>query len=119
MQYTVLLYADASLGTGPGNPEWDASLPAHGALNAAARERGYAITGAPLFGAETATSVRRRDGERLVTEGPFAETKEQLWGFYLIDAPDLDAVLDLVDGLWEVDHGTVEIRPVLPVPAPA
>jgi hypothetical protein len=119
MQYTVLLYADATLGVGPEHAEWAASLPAHTALNEAARERGYAISGAPLFGADAATSVRRRNGERLVTEGPFAETKEQLWGFYLIDAPDLDAVLDLVDGLWEVDHGTVEIRPVLPVPTPA
>jgi len=119
MKYAVLLYADASLATGPGAPEWEASLPLHTAFNRAATERGMTITGgAPLEGVGTATSLRVRDGERLVTDGPFAETKEQLWGFYVVDAPDLDAVVDLCTLLWEAGHGTVEIRPAVDVPVP-
>ena len=60
--------------------------------------------------------MRRRNGDRLVTDGPFAETKEQLWGYYDVEAPDLDVMLDVCDGLWEVEHGSVEIRPMFPEP---
>jgi hypothetical protein len=61
----------------------------------------------------TATTVRVRDGKRLVTDGPFAETKEQLGGFYLIEAPDLDAALDWARRCPAAGHGTVEVRQVL------
>ena len=119
MQYAVFLYADADLDAGPGAPEWEATLGHHTAFNRAVRERGFAIvSGAPLHAKGTATSVRRREGAPLVTDGPFAETKEQLWGFYVVEAADLDAVIDLAGLLWEAEHGTVEIRPVVDVPAP-
>ncbi len=78
-------------------------------------EHGLTFSGAPLHGAATATSVRVRDDRPLVTDGPFAETKEQLWGFYLVEAPDLDTVVELTAGMWEATHGTVEIRPVIPI----
>jgi len=116
MKYAVLLYADATFEARPGAPEWDASLPHHGAFNARLAEGGHMVAGAALFGIDQATSLRVRDGERLVTDGPFAETKEQLWGFYLIEAADLDEALALSGELWEVEHGTVEIRPVIPMP---
>ena len=61
----------------------------------------------------TATSVRVRDGKRLVTDGPFAETREQLGGYYLIDAPDLDEAIDIAARIPGVRWGTVEIRPIL------
>ena len=118
MQYAILLYADATYGTGPGNPEWDASLPFHTAFGAGLAERGVPFTGGALHGVGAATSVRLRDGERLVTDGPFAETREQLWGFYTVELPDLDAAIEAAAGLWEAAHGTVEIRPMIPVPAP-
>lgn len=118
MQYAILLYADAGLGTGPGNPEWDASLPLHTSFSQGLAARGVAFTGGALHGAATATSVRVRDGRTLVTDGPFAETREQLWGFYTVEAPDIDAVIEPCLGLWEAAHGTVEIRPMIPVPSP-
>ena len=61
----------------------------------------------------TATSVRVREGKRYVTDGPFAETREQLGGFYLIDAPDLDQANAIASRIPPVTRGTVEIRPVL------
>ncbi|MEM7309863.1 MAG: YciI family protein [Planctomycetota bacterium] len=119
MQYAVLLYADSSLETGPEGTEWSASLPAHQAFGKRLEERGFESSGAPLHSVRTSTCLRIRDGEKLITDGPFAETKEQLWGFYLVEAPDLDAVLDVTADLWEAHHGTVEVRPCVPKPADA
>lgn len=118
MQYAVLLYVDAALATGPEGPEWMTSMPAHEAFAERLRALGQELEGAPLHSVATATSLRVRGGERLITDGPFAETKEQLWGFYVVEAPDLDAVIELVDGLWEAEHGTIEIRPCVPMQSP-
>ena len=62
-----------------------------------------------------ATSVRLREGKRLVTDGPFAETREQLGGFYLIDAEDLDEAIDIAERIPVAKVGTIEIRPVLEI----
>lgn len=118
VKYMVLLYVDAGIDARPGQPEWQASLPGHRTFIDGANERGYEFSGAALRGIDAATSVRVRDGQRLVTDGPFAETKEQLWGYHLVDAPDIDAVVELCSGLWEAANGTVEIRPVIPMQAP-
>ena len=67
----------------------------------------------PLHPTSTATSVRVRDGERLVTDGPFAETREQLGGYFLIEAKDLDAAIGIAARLPGAKRGTVEIRPVV------
>ncbi len=109
MRYAVLLYVDSGLAAGPGAPEWDASIPDHRAFNS----RPHVSHGMALHDRGSATSLRVRDGERLITDGPFAETKEQLWGLYVVDAPDLDHVLDEVAQLWEAKHGTIEVRPLL------
>ena len=58
-----------------------------------------------------------RDGERVVTDGPFAETKEWLGGFYVIEAPDLDVALDHASGMPNIGYGHVEVRPLMQVPA--
>jgi hypothetical protein len=68
---------------------------------------------APLHATATATSVRVRAGKRLVTDGPFAETREQLGGFFLVDAPDLDEAIDIASRIPSVTTGTVEVRPVV------
>jgi hypothetical protein len=60
---------------------------------------------------DTATSVRLRSGERLLTDGPFIETKEHLLGFYLVEVPDLDAAIDWAARMPAVRYGTVEVRP--------
>lgn len=66
--------------------------------------------------AETATAVRVRGGERLLTDGPYIETKEHLLGFFLIEATDLDAALDWAARMPHARHGTTEVRPVQPTP---
>jgi hypothetical protein len=71
------------------------------------------ISANPLQPAATATSVRVRDGKRLVTDGPFAETREQLGGYFLIEADDLDAALGVAAKIPAARKGTVEIRPVV------
>ena len=63
-----------------------------------------------------ATSVRMREGKRLVTDGPFAETREQLGGYFLIDAKDLDAAMNVAARIPAAQKGTVEIRPVIEIP---
>jgi hypothetical protein len=75
-------------------------------------ESGVLCGGEQLFEVETATSVRLREGERLLTDGPFIETKEHLLGFFLIDVPDLDAAIEWASKVPMVGFGTVEVRPV-------
>ncbi len=75
--------------------------------------RGQYLAQAPLQPVATATSVRIRDGKRLVTDGPFAETHEQLGGFFMIDARDLDDAIGIAARIPGDRKGTVEIRPVL------
>src|SRR6266853_2505193 len=70
----------------------------------------------PLHPVSTATSVRLRDGKRLVTDGPFAETREHLGGYFLIDAKDLDQAIAVAARIPGAKKGTVEIRPVLDIP---
>jgi hypothetical protein len=70
----------------------------------------------PLHPTATATSVRVRQGKTLVTDGPFAETREQLGGFYLIDAPNLDEAISVAARIPPAKLGTVEIRPVMEIP---
>ncbi len=76
----------------------------------AAREAGVLVAAEQLTHSETATSVRVRGEDRLVTDGPFMETKEHLLGFYLIDVPDLDAALDWAARMPAAGIGTVEVR---------
>jgi len=75
--------------------------------------RGQYLGAAPLHPVATATSVRVRDGKRLVTDGPFAETHEQLGGFFLIEAQDLDEAIGIAARIPGARKGTVEVRPVL------
>jgi hypothetical protein len=79
-------------------------------------DRGQYLIASPLHPVSTATSVRVREGRRLVTDGPFAETREQLGGFYLIDAENLDQAIDIAARHPGARFGTVEIRPVFDLP---
>jgi len=76
---------------------------------------GQYLDASPLHPTSTATSVRVREGKRLVTDGPFAETREQLGGYYLIDAKDLDAAIAIAERIPGARFGTIEIRPVLQI----
>jgi hypothetical protein len=76
---------------------------------------GQYVTAAPLHPVSTATCVRIRDGNPLVTDGPFAETREQLGGFYIIEAKDLDEAISVARRIPPATKGTIEIRPVLEI----
>jgi hypothetical protein len=77
---------------------------------------GQYLAAAPLHPTSTATSVRVRGGKRFVTDGPFAETREQLGGYFLIDAKDLDEAISIAGRIPMARLGTVEIRPVIEIP---
>lgn len=77
--------------------------------------KGKYLSASPLHPVAMATTVRVRNGKRLVTDGPFAETREQLGGFYLIDARDLDEAMSIAERIPVAKVGTIEIRPVLEI----
>jgi hypothetical protein len=77
---------------------------------------GKFLSASPLQPVATATSVRVREGKRLVTDGPFAETREYLGGYYLVDARDLDDAIGIASRIPGARKGTVEVRPVLEIP---
>ena len=79
-------------------------------------EAGHFIAANPLHPVATATSVRVRDGKSLVTDGPFAETREQLGGYFLIEAENLDEAIKIAGRIPAAKKGTVEIRPVMEIP---
>lgn len=76
---------------------------------------GQYLDASPLHPVATATSVRMREGKRLVTDGPFAETREQLGGYYLIDAANLDEAIKIAERIPAARWGTIEIRPVMDI----
>ena len=80
---------------------------------------GHYVTGSQLQPVGSATSVRLRDGKRLLTDGPFAETSEQLGGYYLVEAKDLDEAIGMATRIPSVRYGTVEVRPLQESAAPA
>jgi hypothetical protein len=80
------------------------------------RAKGQYLSASPLRSVSTATSVRVRGGKRMVTDGPFAETREQLGGYFLVDAENLDDAIDIAGRIPGARKGTVEVRPVEVVP---
>ena len=78
-------------------------------------DNGNYVSAGPLHPVATATSVRIREGKRLVTDGPFAETREQLGGYYLIEAKNLDEAISIAERIPVANVGTIEIRPVLDI----
>ena len=77
------------------------------------RNEGAILDGAALQPTATATTVRVRDGERLLTDGPFAETREQFGGYYVVDVPGLDEAIELASQIPGAESGCVEVRPVM------
>ena len=112
MQYMLLIYQDEqALNEAERAHCYQESAEFAQQLNA----KGQYLIAAPLHPTSTATSVRLREGKKIVTDGPFAETREQLGGFYLIDAKNLDEALDIAGRIPAGRWGTVEIRPVLEI----
>jgi hypothetical protein len=110
-QYMLLIYTPEE--GGPSPEELQAEFPKWMEYTQAVQEAGVLVSGDALQGIETATTVRVSGGETIVTDGPFAETKESLGGFYIIDVPDLDAALKWAARIPSVTYGSVEVRPVM------
>lgn len=112
MQYLLLIYADETQAP-PADPTRPSPMmPAYTAYNKAMHEAGIWRAGNRLQPTTTATTVSVSDGKTSVLNGPFAETREQLGGFYLIDVPDLDAALSWAARCPAASHGRVEVRPI-------
>jgi hypothetical protein len=113
MKYLLLIYSDEATWTDAERQQCftDSTKFTH-ELNALGKYLGAS----PLHPVATATSIRVRDGKRLVTDGPFAETHEQLGGYFLIDAQDLDDAISIAARIPAAKKGTVEIRPILELP---
>jgi hypothetical protein len=111
-RYLFLIYGDETRDAEATPEQWQAMMDAHRAWGEKVEASGASIVGGEaLQPTATATTVRSSSGSPIVTDGPFAETKEALGGFYLIDAADLDAALALASSL---PAETVEVRPILP-----
>ena len=110
-QYMLLIYDDPAKTPPP--DEMQAEMPKWMAYGEELRTAGAMVAGDALHPTTAATTVRERSGDRLVTDGPFAETKEQLGGYYLIDVPDLDQALAWAAKMPNIQRGSVEVRPVV------
>ena len=113
MKYLLLMYDDESNWGEPTPEDMAAMMKAYGEFDQAVEQNGAFVAGEGLQGVETATTVRVRDGERLVTDGPFAETKEQLGGFYLLECKDLDEAIEWAAKIPGAQQGMIEVRPVM------
>jgi hypothetical protein len=119
MQYMLLIYSAEEAWAALSEDERKAVYGDYFAFTNAIRESGNYVNGAPLQAASTATAVRVRSGEQLVTDGPFAETKEQLGGYYLIEAENVDEAIEIAARIPSARYGTIEVRPVAPMGAEA
>ena len=112
MQYMCLIYNDEQARLGLPQEERGETIAAYETFTNEIRASGHMVGGDALHPATTATTVRVRDGETLVTDGPFAETKEQLGGYYLIEAKDADEAIAIAARIPGAQHGSIEVRPV-------
>ena len=112
MKYMLLIYADEQVRT---DAEREQCYQESAQFARELESKGQYIAASPLQPVATATSIRMRDGKPFVTDGPFAETREQLGGYFLIDAKNLDEAIDIAARIPAGQKGTVEIRPVLEI----
>jgi hypothetical protein len=112
MKYMLLIYADEQVLT---QPERERCYGESTQLAHTLKSNGQYLAASPLQPVSTATSVQVREGKRLVTDGPFAETREQLGGYFLVDAKNLDEAIDIAGRIPGARKGTVEIRPVVEI----
>ena len=113
MQYMCLIYGDENgRTTAMSEEDRNAMFAAYGEFTESIQQSGHMVGGDALHPTSTATTVRVRDGETLVTDGPFAETKEQLGGYYLIEAKDADEAIAIAARIPGAKHGSIEVRPV-------
>ena len=119
MQYLLLIYENEKVWADMGPDATARMFGEYMQFTKDVRESGHFIAGEALQTVTTATTVRTRDGKTTLTDGPFAETREQLGGFYLINAKDLDEATKIAARIPSARHGSIEIRPVQVFDKPA
>ncbi len=113
MQYMLLIYSAEGAGPQPGSDEWGPFMQGYNDFTAKVRDDGKLIAGDALQPVATATTVSVRDGKTETMDGPFAETKEVLGGYYLLDCADLDEALNYAAQIPTAQHGRIEVRPLV------
>ena len=113
MQYLLLIYGDQSQASSMSEEEMGQVMQAYGTYTQELEQSGAMVGGNALQPVDTATTVRVRNDETLTTDGPFAETKEQLGGYYLVDVGSLDEALEWAAKIPGARHGSIEVRPVM------
>jgi hypothetical protein len=113
VKYICLLYGEANSGPAPGTAEFGQMLQEFQSSTQAMMEAGVLVDSGPLQPVTSATTVRVRDGRPEFSDGPFAEIKEQLGGYYVLDCEDLDAALHWAATIPSAKYGSVEVRPLM------
>jgi hypothetical protein len=119
MKYALLIYASEQDWANQSDEESQAQFQEYMAFTKDIVDRGIYQGGEALQPIATATTVRVRDSETLTTDGPFAETKEQLGGFYVVEAKDLDEAIEIAGRIPDVRRGSIEVRPVMEIDMPS
>jgi hypothetical protein len=112
VQYMLLIHDDPSAWAGMSEDQVNAVMGEYFAYSDAIRKEGILVAGDALQGRDTAHTVRVRDGERIVADGPFAETKEIVGGYYVVDCDTLDQAIDAASRIPSARFGVIEVRPV-------
>jgi hypothetical protein len=113
MKYALTIYGDETQRENATPEQMQEVSQAYGAVTQEMQDKGVLVAGEGLYPTPTATTLRVREGDRQVTDGPFAETKEQLGGFYVLDVKDLDEAIEWAAKIPGAQLGSVEIRPVM------
>jgi hypothetical protein len=117
MRYVLLIYTNEADRPAWGTPEGDTEAKGYDAFHGEVTQRGLLRGGDPLLRVAEANSVRVRDGRTQIADGPAVQTPEQLGGYYLVECNDLDEALELAAKIPGAGYGTIEVRPVLELPA--
>jgi hypothetical protein len=118
MKYLLLIYENEGAFAGLTEAEQGKIFQEYMDYTSRIRKSGNYIAGEALQPISTATTVREKNGKAITTDGPFAETREQLGGFYMVEAKDLDEAIALAKGIPAVRTGSIEVRPIMPTPMP-
>ncbi len=113
MQYLLLIYSNENEGPQPGTDEWPAFMKGYQDFTNKVREDGKLVSADALQPIATASTLTVRDGKTELVDGPFAETKEQLGGYYLLDCADLDEAASYAAMIPTATYGRIEIRPII------
>ena len=113
MEYLLMICDEETQQTGPGDPGFEEIMAGYVAFTEMVEKLGLLRGSARLLPTSSATTVRVRDGKTLTTDGPFAETKEQFGGYYLLDCKDLDQAIEMAAQIPTARGGSIEVRPLM------